>query len=108
MARRAANLTRQQMLQPAVLDLSLVVDDVQRLLSRIIGADIALTFEPEPDLWPVRADRGHLRAVLHDQGARPGHRARARDHLRDREAEWRRNYLESEENGGTTFSIYLP
>jgi two-component system, cell cycle sensor histidine kinase and response regulator CckA len=71
MAQRAANLTRQllafsrqQMLQPQVLDLNLVLDELEQMLSRVIGAGIPLTFEPAPDLWSVRADRGQIGHVL--------------------------------------------
>ena len=76
MAQRAANLTRQllafsrqQMLQPQVLDLNVVIDDVQRMLSRMIGTDVELTFAPAPGLWPVRADRGQIEQVLINLGA---------------------------------------
>jgi two-component system, cell cycle sensor histidine kinase and response regulator CckA len=75
MAERAATLTRQllafsrqQMLQPQVLDLNVVIDEVQRMLGRMIGTDIELLFEPSPDLWPVRADRGQIEQVLMNLG----------------------------------------
>ena len=75
MAERAATLTRQllafsrqQMLQPQVLDLNVVIDQVQRMLSRMIGTDVQLSFEPAPELWPVRADRGQVEQVLMNLG----------------------------------------
>ena len=75
MAERAATLTRQllafsrqQMLQPQVLDLNLVIEEVQRMLTRMIGTDIQLTFEPSRELWPVRADRGQIEQVLMNLG----------------------------------------
>jgi two-component system, cell cycle sensor histidine kinase and response regulator CckA len=75
MAERAATLTRQllafsrqQMLQPQVLDLNRVIHDVQRMLGRMIGTDIQLTFEPSLDLWAVRADRGQIEQVLMNLG----------------------------------------
>jgi PAS domain S-box-containing protein len=71
MAQRAANLTRQllafsrqQMLQPAVLDLNVVVDELEQMLLRVIGTDIPLTVEPAPGLWSVRADRGQIGHVM--------------------------------------------
>ena len=74
-AERAASLTRQllafsrqSMVQPQVLDLNTVIDDVQRMLLRVLGADIQLTFEPAPDLWPVRVDRGQIAQVLMNLG----------------------------------------
>ena len=49
MAERAATLTRQllafsrqQMLQPQMLDLNIVIEEVQRMLARMIGTDIQL------------------------------------------------------------------
>jgi two-component system cell cycle sensor histidine kinase/response regulator CckA len=74
-AERAASLTRQllafsrqSLIQPQVLDLNAVVDDVQRMLARMVGVDILLTFEPAPDLWPVRVDRGQIAQVLLNLG----------------------------------------
>ncbi len=74
-AERAAALTRQllafsrqQMLQPQVLDLNAVVGDVHRMLARLVGTDILTTFEPDPDLWPVRADKGQIEQVLMNLG----------------------------------------
>jgi two-component system, cell cycle sensor histidine kinase and response regulator CckA len=70
-AERAAGLTRQllafsrvQHPAPSVVDLNDVVADVQRLLERLIGADVefscALTDQP----LPVQGDRGQLEQVL--------------------------------------------
>ena len=74
-AERAAALTRQllafsrqSMLQPQILDLNQVVPDVLRMLGRIVGADITLTFEAGADLWRVRADPGQITQVLMDLG----------------------------------------
>ena len=70
-AERAAALTRQllafsrqSMLQPQVLDLNAIVADVVKMLERIVGADVAVTFEPAPALWPVRTDPGQIAQVL--------------------------------------------
>jgi PAS domain S-box-containing protein len=75
MAERAATLTRQllafsrqQMLQPQILDLNIVIEEVQRMLARMIGTDIQLKFESAPGLWPVRADRGQIEQVLMNLG----------------------------------------
>ena len=75
MAERAATLTRQllafsrqQMLQPQILDLNHVIEEVQRMLARMIGTDIQLFFEPSRDLWRVRADRGQIEQVLMNLG----------------------------------------
>ena len=68
---RATSLTRQllafsgrQMLQPTVLNLGLVVDDLQRMLGRLIGEDIELVTRSDPKLGLVRADRGQVEQVI--------------------------------------------
>jgi PAS domain S-box-containing protein len=68
---RAAGLThqllafsRQQVLQPQVLDLNAIVADVEKMLQRLIGEDVALRTSLAPGLGRVRADRGQLEQVL--------------------------------------------
>jgi two-component system, cell cycle sensor histidine kinase and response regulator CckA len=69
-AQRAAALTRQllavsrqQILQPTVLDLNEMVGEVQKLLRRTIPEHISLQLELS-SLDPVRADRGQLEQVV--------------------------------------------
>ena len=69
--RRAAGLTRQllafsrrQMLEPETVDLNRTVGDLQRMLQRLIGEDVALVFDPAPDLPPVRVDPGQLEQAV--------------------------------------------
>jgi len=68
---RAASLTgqllafsRQQVLQPKVLDLNAVVTDMEPLLRRVIGEDVSLVTLPGDSLGTVRADPGQLSQVL--------------------------------------------
>jgi PAS domain S-box-containing protein len=68
---RAATLTRQllafgrrQVLRPELLDLSAVVADLEKMLRRVIGEDIAFVSELGIGLGAVRADRGQLEQVL--------------------------------------------
>ncbi len=68
---RAASLTRQllafgrrQVLQPKVLDLAAVVANVQSMLHRLIGEDVALVTVASPGLGRVRADPGQIDQVL--------------------------------------------
>lgn len=68
---RAASLTRQllafsrrQVVQPVSLNLNTCAEHVQKMLQRLIGEDIRLTFDLEPQLWPVRADAGQIEQVL--------------------------------------------
>jgi PAS domain S-box-containing protein len=68
---RAARLTRQllafsrkQMLVPQVIDLNQVVVDVEKMLRRVIRADIALEVALTPQLDHARADPGQIEQVL--------------------------------------------
>lgn len=68
---RAAKLThqllafsRQQLLQPQILDLNEVVADVSQLLRRVIGEDIELVIAADPTLGRIKADPGQLEQVL--------------------------------------------
>jgi two-component system, cell cycle sensor histidine kinase and response regulator CckA len=68
---RAANLTRQllafgrkQILQPLALDLNDVVSDMNKMLRRLIGEDIALTAKLAPNLKRIKADPGQIEQVL--------------------------------------------
>ena len=69
--KRAADLTRQllmfsrqQVLEPRVLDLNEVLSGIEKMLERVLGADVALVIKPEPGLGAVRADPGSLEQVL--------------------------------------------
>ncbi|MGQ0814650.1 MAG: response regulator [Gemmatimonadota bacterium] len=68
---RAAALTRQllafsrkQVMQPVVLDLRSVVNDMHRLLSRLIGENIDLVTPTSFTTATVRADRGQIEQVI--------------------------------------------
>jgi PAS domain S-box-containing protein len=68
---RATALTRQllafarkQAIEVQVLDLNQLLLDIDRLLRRLIGADISLVTHPAPNLWPISADRNQLEQVL--------------------------------------------
>jgi two-component system, cell cycle sensor histidine kinase and response regulator CckA len=70
-AERAANVTRQllafsrqQVLQPRVLDLNGVVAGLQPMMGKILGVNHSLVARLSPMLGMVRADRGQLEQVL--------------------------------------------
>ena len=68
---RAASLTRQllafsrqQVLDPKVLDLNGVVRDTEKLLKRLIGEDIELKTELEASLALIKADQSQIEQAL--------------------------------------------
>ncbi|HMA96669.1 MAG TPA: PAS domain S-box protein, partial [Polyangiaceae bacterium] len=70
-AHSAATLTRQllafsrrQMIEPRVLDLNELVQELHKLLTRIIGEDITMKTTPGPNLGAVRVDPGQFEQVL--------------------------------------------
>jgi PAS domain S-box-containing protein len=70
-SQRAAALTRQllafsrrQVLQLKVLDLNATIQDLEKMLRRLIGEDIELATYLDPALGPVRADPGQLEQAL--------------------------------------------
>ncbi|MFL5378976.1 MAG: ATP-binding protein, partial [Myxococcales bacterium] len=70
-AQRGAALTRQLLLfsrhKPVahdVIDLNQSVNDVQRLLMRVLGENVQLVSSSNPELWPIRADPDQIGQVL--------------------------------------------
>lgn len=70
-AERAAGLTRQllafsrkQMLQPKVLDLNTVVTDMHKMLERLIGENILIISDLDPELACVEADPSQVEQVI--------------------------------------------
>jgi two-component system, cell cycle sensor histidine kinase and response regulator CckA len=68
---RAASLTRQllafsrqQVLEPKVLNLNTVVSDTKKMLRRLIGEHIAMNSKLAADLGPVIADRVQIEQVI--------------------------------------------
>ena len=69
--KRAGSLTqqllafsRQQVLYPQVLDLNGIVSDMEKLLGRVIGADIELTTNLDKGLGRVKADQSQLEQII--------------------------------------------
>jgi signal transduction histidine kinase len=68
---RAADLTRQllafshqQAVLPRVVDLNQIVSGIEKMLGRLLGADIEVTLLPTPGLGKVKADPGHLEQII--------------------------------------------
>lgn len=70
-ANRAANLvrqllafSRQQTLQPTVVNLTDILAELAALLRRLIGASITLHMHHGQDLWPIKVDAGQMEQVI--------------------------------------------
>jgi signal transduction histidine kinase len=64
LTRQLLAFSRQQMLQPRVLDLKEVVHRTQALLRRLIGENIELSLSVGPALGLIKADPGQIEQVL--------------------------------------------
>jgi len=62
--RQLMAFSRQQVLQPKVLDLNAVVANIDTMLQRVIGEDIDLLTILSPGLASVKADPGQIEQVL--------------------------------------------
>lgn len=70
-AQRSSDLTRQlltfasrQTIAPKVLDLNDTVSEMLKMLRRIIGEDIDLSWLPGTDLFPIKVDPGQIDQIL--------------------------------------------
>ena len=68
---RAAGLTRQllafsrkQIIEPTLLDLNAIVDDMRAMLGRLIGEDVKVVLALGPELACVKADRGQVEQIV--------------------------------------------
>ena len=68
---RAAQLTaqllafgRRQKLRPEVVDIGAVIEEMGRLLRRLIGEHVRIQLDLDPDLWMVDLDPGPLEQVV--------------------------------------------
>jgi signal transduction histidine kinase/CheY-like chemotaxis protein len=70
-ADRAASLTRQllafsrmQVLQPRVINLNKIVEDMGKLIPRLLGEDVDLVIRTSPDLGAIRADASQMEQII--------------------------------------------
>ena len=68
---RAASLTRQllafsrkQVLQPKVLDLNEILSNLEPMLRSLVGEDIELALQTDPEVWRVKADPSQIEQVI--------------------------------------------
>ncbi len=64
LTRQLLAFSRQQVLEPKIIDLNAVVSEVEKLLRRLIGEDIELITSLESNPERVKADPGQLEQVL--------------------------------------------
>jgi len=64
LARQLLVFSRKQALQPVRLDLNAAVNNMARLLKRVLGENISLRSELAPDLPPIFADAGMMEQIL--------------------------------------------
>jgi two-component system, cell cycle sensor histidine kinase and response regulator CckA len=69
--KKAAGLThqllafsRKQMVQPRILDLNLIVTDAQKMFYRLIGEDINLMLNRDPELFKIQSDQGQIDQII--------------------------------------------
>src|SRR5438874_2301315 len=64
LTRQLLAFSRQQVLEPKVLDLRAILAGTEKLLRRLIGADVHLATSLAPDLGAVKADPGQLEQII--------------------------------------------
>ena len=70
-ARQAAALTnqllafsRQQVLQSSIVDLNEIINDINKMILRLLGENISLETSLAPDLYPIYVDRSQIEQIL--------------------------------------------
>jgi len=56
--------SRNQVLEPTVLQFNAVLEDMDDILRRVLGEDIALDLLLDPNLGWVKVDRGQLQQIV--------------------------------------------
>jgi CheY-like chemotaxis protein len=64
LTRQLLAFSRQQVLQPRVLDINQILPPMERMLRRLLGEDVTLSLLPASALGRVVADQGQLEQVL--------------------------------------------
>ncbi len=64
LTRQLLAFSRQQILTPVVLDLNTLVSDMEKMLPRLLGEDIAVSIKLDPELGRVKADQGQIEQVV--------------------------------------------
>jgi two-component system cell cycle sensor histidine kinase/response regulator CckA len=64
LTRQLLAFSRQQVMEPEIMDLNAVVADIENLLCRVIGEDIELTTSLDSTLGRIMADKGQIEQVI--------------------------------------------
>jgi two-component system, cell cycle sensor histidine kinase and response regulator CckA len=64
LTRQLLAFSRQQVLEPVILNLNTLVTDMEKMLPRLIGEDVALELNLDPELAQVKADPGQIEQVI--------------------------------------------
>jgi two-component system cell cycle sensor histidine kinase/response regulator CckA len=64
LTRQLLAFSRQQVLEPKIVDLNQTLGATEKMLRRLIGADVELTLLPTNGLWSVRVDPGQVEQVI--------------------------------------------
>ena len=64
LTRQLLAFSRRQVMQPRIIDLNILIDDLEKMLKRLIEEDIQLITQKDPDLGAVKADPTQIEQVL--------------------------------------------
>jgi two-component system cell cycle sensor histidine kinase/response regulator CckA len=64
LTRQLLAFSRQQVLTPAVLSLNALVSDMEKMLQRLLGEDVAVTTALDPELKHTKVDQGQIEQVI--------------------------------------------
>jgi two-component system, cell cycle sensor histidine kinase and response regulator CckA len=64
LTRQLLAFSRQQVLEPVILNLNTLVSDMEKMLPRLIGEDVTLELHLDPALSQVKADHGQIEQVI--------------------------------------------
>jgi len=64
LTRQLLAFSRQQVLEPVILNLNTLVSEMEKMLPRLIGEDIQLSLILDPVIGQVKADPGQIEQVV--------------------------------------------